>query len=484
MVFNKLFKRKAVRKMVDRVNMTQEVFNKIKETIGEKRAETGGMLGIKNGIIENFYFDQLGSCSGITYSPDVDSINKLLNREWNPNGINLIGFIHSHPAGIIAPSHGDKVYAQRILNAIPDMEYIYLPIVQSSGNMVDFKVYSYIAFLNDYGRLEVKDVDMYIDGTLYDPKNSVLHNFDRIEALYPLDILAHKIVIGIGTGGARGYYENLARSGVVNFILFDGDKVSETNIATQGVYYNEINRFKVEVIRERILNINPKAKVKAIPYFLDSNISDDKFEEIVGEKLFTSPKHILIAGCTDNFFAQARSARIALKYGVPYIAAQLYFEGRGAEVIFTYPGVTPACPRCMLGNRYKAFLEQAYKNDVTSKGTPIFATERMNSLKGYISMALLLYNEDPKGRFNYTLDYIKTRNFVQIRLDPFLDISLGIDSFKKAFANDSENIFFDETLWVEQLPDHPRYGFDICPDCGGIGDLTKVIGKIKDTRAL
>ena len=67
-----------------------------------------------------------------------------------------------------------------------------------------------------------------------------------------------------GIGGVGGYVaEALARSGVGHFVLVDNDDVSITNINRQIIATTKtVGRDKVEVMRERILEINPEADVE------------------------------------------------------------------------------------------------------------------------------------------------------------------------------------------------------------------------------
>ena len=144
-------------------------------------------------------------------------------------------------------------------------------------------------------------------------------------------------------------------------------------------------------------------------------MSDEEFCGLLGAARFI-PKDILICGCTDSFPAQARASALALKLGSPYLARQLYKNGMAAEVYFNYPGVTKGgCQRCVMSSRYKAYSD-GFKNNVTSDGTPIFATSRVNSIKGQIALALLLYGE--KGCvYGDMLGKIADRNFLLIRMN-------------------------------------------------------------------
>ena len=76
-----------------------------------------------------------------------------------------------------------------------------------------------------------------------------------------------------GIGGVGGYVvEALARSGVGSFVLVDSDTVNVTNINRQIIAtHDTIGRYKTEVMKERILKINPNANVITFPIFLDEN---------------------------------------------------------------------------------------------------------------------------------------------------------------------------------------------------------------------
>lgn len=301
--------------------------------------------------------------------------------------------------------------------------------------------------------------------------------FTRIESAMPINAMQRKTVICIGTGGAMAFVEELARCGVGNFILIDGDRISAANIATQQAYFSEIGQYKVDALKKRILNINPSVKVKAVRRFLDNAMSDDKCASLIGKPMFESPQDVLICSCTDNFYAQARSAALAMKYGTPYLAAQLYRGGMAAEIYFSYPGVTNySCPRCAMRSRYEAYA-RGYKNDVTSSGAPIFATTRVNALKGQIALMLLLHGEKDCA-YGDMLRQVADRNFVMIRMSPKADSALGIGIFHEMLKPDTDLSFFDETAWIPQQPntDPP------CPLCGGNGDLLALKGNIHDTR--
>ena len=111
---------------------SSEVLEQIQETIGSRPAETGGILGTSDDgkTIDHFFFDEKASVSGVTYSPDTDTLNDVIEK-WNDEGVMFCGFIHSHPRGCISPSGGDYFYAERILSCmkLPN-DTMVMPIVQ------------------------------------------------------------------------------------------------------------------------------------------------------------------------------------------------------------------------------------------------------------------------------------------------------------------------------------------------------------------
>lgn len=313
--------------------------------------------------------------------------------------------------------------------------------------------------------------------TVNEPK---LDLFARIQQELPEEVLNQKLVIGVGVGSGRGLYEGLARCGVSNFLLIDHDYAEDVNVATQHSVVSENGKRKVNVTKERILDINPKAHVTAASLKLDDRFSDKDFESLVGKKLVNDPTDILICGLTDSFPAQSRTANLAMKYGTPYLAAQLYAGGEGGEVYFSYPGVTNnSCPRCALGSRYDAY-EAGFHNNVTSNASDYFSSLRMNAIEGKIALMLLMYHEDERSRYSNMLDMVADRNFVQVRMSPFAGDHLGLHVFDRTITPDYG--FFDDTVWIPQVPNNEANGFKTCPLCGGTGDLQALKGSIADTR--
>lgn len=91
---------------------------------------------------------------------------------------------------------------------------------------------------------------------------------------------AHIAVFGIG--GVGGYVvEALARSGVGEFDLIDNDTIALSNLNRQIIATKStLGKYKVDVMKERILDINPDAKVNVFKcFFLPENSKEFDFSK-------------------------------------------------------------------------------------------------------------------------------------------------------------------------------------------------------------
>lgn len=113
----------------------------------------------------------------------------------------------------------------------------------------------------------------------------MLTQFSRTELLLGKDSmekLKNSRVAVFGIGGVGGYVcEALVRSGVGAFDLIDDDKVCLTNLNRQIIATRKtVGKYKTEVMKDRILEINPQADVRLHQcFFLPENSDEFPFEE-------------------------------------------------------------------------------------------------------------------------------------------------------------------------------------------------------------
>jgi tRNA A37 threonylcarbamoyladenosine dehydratase len=108
----------------------------------------------------------------------------------------------------------------------------------------------------------------------------MLHEFSRTELLIGkegVDKLKNSKVAIFGIGGVGTFTtEALARSGVGKFVLIDDDCICLTNINRQiHATHETVGKPKVEVMKERILSINPKAQVETQQKFYMPGSAED-----------------------------------------------------------------------------------------------------------------------------------------------------------------------------------------------------------------
>ncbi len=156
-----------------------------------------------------------------------------------------------------------------------------------------------------------------------------------------------KIVI-VGSGGIGGLVAViLARSGIENFVLYDFDEYSISNLNRQiGCFQETIGRKKAEVIKEQILAINPQANVVAHP----RAVSIEEMDNVILEGDVFLP-------AADEWPLSIAMLNRAKELGKPAIMA--YPAGALARVCVFLPE-SPYAGECLV-QPYKADYEELKK---------------------------------------------------------------------------------------------------------------------------
>lgn len=111
----------------------------------------------------------------------------------------------------------------------------------------------------------------------------MLSRLEKIIGTDKINILKNKSVLVLGCGGVGGYVvEALARSGIGTLILVDFDKIDKSNINRQIIALNStVGKLKVDVLEDRIKDINKDIKVIKISEFID----DKNFDILFNNKI-------------------------------------------------------------------------------------------------------------------------------------------------------------------------------------------------------
>ena len=121
------------------------------------------------------------------------------------------------------------------------------------------------------------------------------------------ECLKSATVLVAGVGGVGGYaVEMLARAGVGNLIIIDDDVVKSTNINRQIIATSKnVGTSKVQLMNERILDINPNANILAIRDFINEDNAGEfirrfKPNFVIDAIDSISPKIALLKYCIEN----------------------------------------------------------------------------------------------------------------------------------------------------------------------------------------
>lgn len=111
----------------------------------------------------------------------------------------------------------------------------------------------------------------------------------------------------IGVGGVGGYAaEMVVRAGVGHLIIMDSDNVSVTNKNRQLLALDStVGRSKCDVLRERLLDINPQLDIIVLKEYLEAGSADEvlgkyRIDFLIDAIDTLSPKMSLIKYCMDR----------------------------------------------------------------------------------------------------------------------------------------------------------------------------------------
>ena len=181
--------------------------------------------------------------------------------------------------------------------------------------------------------------------------------FQRSELLLGAEAMsriAEKRVIVFGVGGVGSWCaESLVRSGIKYLTIVDSDVVCTSNINRQLMATTEtVGQVKVEVLKERLLSINPSAEITAIHEFFTAETAEsfhlDTYDYIIDAiDSLKNKAHLILMACqTEATFFSSMGA--ALKLDPTHIKIAEFWKVQGdplARVLrkkFKHDGQYPA----------------------------------------------------------------------------------------------------------------------------------------------
>lgn len=173
---------------------------------------------------------------------------------------------------------------------------------------------------------------------------------------------ARVAVVGLGGVGAMAA-EMLARAGVGGIVLVDSDTVSESNINRQlPALRSTVGQFKCEVVRSRLLDINPLIEINEIREFL----CEDNIPQLLDAFVLDC-----VVDCIDTLSPKIALVQYCIGRGVHLVSSM----GSGAKKDATRVRVddisrTIQCPLARM------LRKRLHKLGITSGFIAVYSTER------------------------------------------------------------------------------------------------------------
>lgn len=168
--------------------------------------------------------------------------------------------------------------------------------------------------------------------------------FSRNKGILETDVMRGKCVVIIGCGSVGSLVAmELARAGVEKFVLCDADTLEYHNICRHQCGIEDVGDLKVNALKRKLLNINPKVNVKTFGGIIQ-NIPKQILDEMC------SPFETIFIGCGDNRAADVYSNKIAIYYDAAFISIGFWERAYAGEIFYHIPHKNMPCYKCALGS--------------------------------------------------------------------------------------------------------------------------------------
>lgn len=199
---------------------------------------------------------------------------------------------------------------------------------------------------------------------------------------------AHVLIVGVG--GVGSYVaELLCRAGVGKLTLVDGDTVQASNINRQlPALQTTIGRDKVDVVGERLKQINPDVELTLLPIFIKDEIIPNLFEQT---------EYTFVVDAIDTLTPKCFLIMEAFKREVPVVSSM----GAGAKKDITQVGFSDIwkCNNCKLSRAVRKRLHKLM--GIRHKLPVVYSTELPDP-----KAIVLIENEQNKKSTCGTVSYM------------------------------------------------------------------------------
>lgn len=193
----------------------------------------------------------------------------------------------------------------------------------SKGMLTGYYEDGKIMFVNDEGKSCKKE-----------PYSLKMDVFSRNTGILESDVMLKTgaILVGCGSVGSLVALE-LAKAGVGRFMLIDNDILGYHNLCRHQCGLLDVGRYKTEAVRDRILQINPTAKV-VVQNCIIQEVPLMVFDEFCD-------KDTIVIGGADNRQGDLYANQIAKEVGMPLMSIGCWERAFAGEIFYCLPEGMP-----------------------------------------------------------------------------------------------------------------------------------------------
>ncbi len=197
------------------------------------------------------------------------------------------------------------------------------PETLSKGMLTGYYEDGEIMFVNDEGKSCKKE-----------PYSLKMDVFSRNTGILESDVMLKTgaVLVGCGSVGSLVALE-LAKAGVGRFMLIDNDILGYHNLCRHQCGLLDVGRYKTEAVRDRILQINPKAKV-VVQNCIIQEVPLMVFDEFCD-------KDTIVIGGADNRQGDLYANQIAKEVGMPLMSIGCWERAFAGEIFYCLPEGMP-----------------------------------------------------------------------------------------------------------------------------------------------
>lgn len=175
---------------------------------------------------------------------------------------------------------------------------------------------------------------------------------------------SHVLIVGLG--GVGGYAaEQLARAGIGKLTIIDADVVNESNLNRQIIALNStINKNKIDVLTERLKDINPNIEINAIKTF----ISEENINELIKAQQFD-----YVIDAIDTLMPKVELIKTSLKNNIPIVSSM----GAGGRIDIEKIHITDISKTYNCGLA-RMLRKRLHKIGIRTGFKAVFSSEKIN----------------------------------------------------------------------------------------------------------